>query len=440
MDELRPRRGPRYTPAQHRARSHDSAHSADSGDPHPAVAVHPLIPSGPAQFVDSDPGLVRLIATLRAEGSFAYDSEFIGELSYYPKLCLIQVATRSGVWLIDPLAEVDLRPFWELLCDPGIEKIVHAGQQDVEPVVRHLDRAAQNVWDTQIAAGLAGLPYPVSLSKLVGELSGAKLGKGLTFTNWEQRPLSAMQLRYAADDVRYLPLIRQVLGSRLTPLGHDAWAASESQALCEPSLYRFSPEVQASRVRGAGSLLPRNLALLRELVAWRDGLAREQDLPPRTFVKDEVLLDLARTPIRSVDKLSRVRGLPRPVENAYGQQLVDLTHKAMAIPAQDLPEIRDSEPTPTERFRADALWAAAHCLCAGRSIDPALVTSRQEIGELYRILAAGEEPTALRLMSGWRRDALGQALIDLYHHNARLEVEWRDDSLRTQFIQVNAPD
>lgn len=440
MGDSQPRRGSRYSPAQHRARSHDSAHAADDSDSSPAGTSHPLVPAGAAAVIDSDPELIRLIATLRDARSFAYDSEFIGELSYYPKLCLIQTATTSGVWLIDPLAKIDLRPFWELLSDASVEKIVHAGQQDVEPVVRHLDRAAQSIWDTQIAAGLAGLPYPVSLSKLVAELGGAKLGKGLTFTNWEQRPLSGMQLRYAADDVRYLPLVREVLGGRLAQLGHAEWAAAESQALCEPSLYRFSPEVQASRVRGAGSLLPRNLALLRELVAWRDVLARRDNVPPRTFVKDEVLLDLARTPIRSVEKLARVRGLPRPVEHAHGQELVSITQKVMSLTPDDLPEVRDVEPTPSERFKADALWAAAHGLCAGRSIDIALVTSRQEIGELYRILAAGEDPVGLRLMTGWRRQALGTALVDLYHHNARLTVEWRGERLHTDVIHANAMD
>ena len=127
--------------------------------------------------------------------------------------------------LIDPLAGIDLRPFWELLCDPSVEKIVHAGQQDIEPVVRHLGRAPANIFDTQIAAGLAGLPYPVSLSKLVNELAGAKLGKGLTFTHWDQRPLSAMQLRYAADDVRYLPRVHvRARPTSRKSSGHAEWA------------------------------------------------------------------------------------------------------------------------------------------------------------------------------------------------------------------------
>ena len=131
-----------------------------------------------------------LIGRLRAAGSFAYDSEFIGELTYLPKLCLIQVATTQEISLIDPIAKIDLLEFWELVADPAVEKITHAGQQDLEPVIRHLNRPGQNVFDTQISAGFVGMAYPVSLSKLVREVIGARLEKGLTFSHWDQRPLS----------------------------------------------------------------------------------------------------------------------------------------------------------------------------------------------------------------------------------------------------------
>ena len=155
---------------------------------------HPLVPRGEPELVASDDALSRLIEKLRRSGSFAYDSEFIGELTYFPKLCLIQVASRDHIALIDPLANLSLSPFWELLCDQAVEKIVHAGAQDIEPVIRHTGRSPEHIFDTQVCAGFAAMPYPVSLSKLVMELTGARLGKGLTFSHWDKRPLSAMQL------------------------------------------------------------------------------------------------------------------------------------------------------------------------------------------------------------------------------------------------------
>ena len=420
--------------AAHRARAHESAH-AEEGNGEAAAASgppsHPLVPAGPAAVVTTDEQLAELIAHLRAAGSFAYDSEFIGEMTYFPRLCLIQAATAERVTLVDPLAGVELRPFWELIADESVEKVVHAGQQDVEPVWRHIGREARNVFDTQIAAGFVALPYPLSLSKLVLELTGAKLGKGLTFSHWDQRPLSSMQLRYAADDVRYLPLARRELGARLEASGRASWAADECAAMCDPVLYRFDPDTSYLRVRGATSLHAKNLAVLRELTIWRDAAARAEDVPPRTFLRDEILIDMSRSPIKSPDKLDRVRGLPRPVEKEHGAAIVEATLRALSHPAPKSPFGRDEEPTPTERFRSDALWAAAQAICAGRSVDTAAVTSRQECADFYRSLASGVDVMKHRLMQGWRREALGQPLADFFRGANKLDVSWADGALRT---------
>ena len=418
----------------HRARSHESAHAEHSAAQAEAQIDHPLVPKGAPVVIKEAAQLGELVGRLRAAGRFGYDSEFIGELTYVPRLCLIQVALPEQITLIDPLSGIDLRPFWELIADEAIEKIVHAGLQDLEPVVRELGRAPANVFDTQIAAGFVRLPYPLSLSKLVLEMTGVKLGKGLTFTHWDQRPLSAMQLRYAADDVRYLLLAREEIGRRLEASGRAGWAAAECARQCDPKLFEFDPRQQYLRVRGAGALAPRNLAVLRELTIWRDGAARMANAPPRAFLKDEVLLELARSPVRSVEKLARVRGLPRPVESQYGGQLVQITEKALSLPEAELPAARDPEQTPPEKFRTDALWAAAQALCAGQGIDVAVATSRQEINEFYQYLTGGNEaPDVHRLLSDWRREALGEALRQLVDGRGRLHLDWEDGGLRASF-------
>jgi len=415
----------------HRARSHDTAH--ENAIPPGNIPSHPLIAPNAAELIVTQDGLSELIAHLRESKNFAYDSEFIGELTYHPKLCVIQAASATRVSLIDPLAPIDLKPFWELICDASVEKIVHAGAQDIEPVVRHLDRAPQNVFDTQIAAGFAGMAYPVALSKLVLELTGAKLGKGLTFTHWDQRPLSAMQLRYAADDVRYLPAVRAAIGEKLRARGpHEAWARAECDTMCDAANYRFDGDTQYLRVRGSSGLHPQGLAILRELTIWRDGAAREHDLPPRAFLKDEILIDLARSPVRSFDKLSRVRGLPRPVEAKHGTTIVEATLRALSLPHDKMPSAKSIEPSPSERFRADALWAAAQTISAGKSVDPALVTNRQEIGEFYRAVTTGGPVDQLHLMTGWRREALGEPLMQLIAGKGKVQLEWRGGSLRAE--------
>jgi ribonuclease D len=415
----------------HRSRSHETAHLEEAAPTTGRNMDHPLVPRGAPTLITTEEQLTELIGHLRSAGRFAYDSEFIGELTYVPKLCLIQVASAERITLVDPLTGLNLDPFWELIADPAIEKIVHAGEQDLEPIVRHLGRAPANIFDTQIAAGFIGLPYPLSLSKLVNETAGVKIGKGLTFTHWDQRPLSAMQLRYAADDVRYLLLAREKIGQQLDALGHAVWAAEECDSRCNPSLFKFDPEQQYLRVRGAGSLSPRNLAILRALTIWRDTAAREADVPPRAFLKDEILIDLARNPVKSVDKLDRVRGLPRPVEAEHGDRIVELTALALALPDADLPETKDSEPTPRDKFRTDSLWAVTQCLCTGQSIDVAVVTSRQEINDLYKHLtnSSNDEETP-RLLQGWRQDAVGQKLRQLVAGKNRIELAWPNGALQ----------
>jgi ribonuclease D len=414
-----------HSRAGHRARSHHSAHADGSHETDVIIEYHPLVPQGGAELVSDDAQLAALIGHLREAGRFAYDSEFIGELTYFPKLCLIQVASTSRIGLIDPLADMDLTPFWELLADESVEKVVHAGQQDIEPVIRHLGRPAKNFFDTQVAAGLAGLPYPLSLSKLVGATTGTRLGKGLTFTHWDQRPLSEIQLRYAADDVRYLPRVRAELGDRLDRLGHLAWAKQECESQCDTTLYRFDPRTQYLRVRGAASLQPRNLAVLRELTAWRDEAARADDVPPRTFLRDEVLLDLARNPIKSVDRLAKVRGLPRPVESAHGVAIVEATAQALALPNGELPTPKEPDAAAEEKFRAEGLWALVQALCVGQSMDPALVASRQEVTELARFLFSAPDRNDHPLLQGWRREALGEPLRQIIAGKSRLDVSWK---------------
>lgn len=421
----------RYARSQYRAQSHDAGHAAEDHGPDEAGrAHHALAPRGLASLVTSQEGLSELVAHLREAGSFGYDSEFIGELTYIPKLCVIQVASATRVALIDPLAPgLELREFWELIADPAVEKIVHAGQQDVEPVFRNIGKPAANIFDTQVATGFIGMAYPVALGKLVQELVGVRLGKALTFSHWDQRPLSPMQLRYAADDVRYLPALRSEIGNRLEQSGHAAWAKAESEAQCEPSQYGFNPETYFQRVRGATSLPPQGLVVLRELTIWRDTVARRHDVPPRAYLKDEILLDLSRNPVKTVEKLDRVRGLPRPVEHQDGADIVAATLRGLATPTKDLPASRTFEPSPVERFRVDALWAAAQVLCSGRSIDAALVTSRNEIGEFYRAVTSGGDLSSLHLYQGWRREALGEPLAKLMRGESQLDVRWANGTL-----------
>lgn len=417
--------------SRHRAASHDAAHDAAVALVPENLPDDPRIARGPAELITDDDALAEVIGHLRSAGSFAYDSEFIGEMSYHPQLCLVQVATTERVALIDPQAGIDLTPYWELLGDGSVLKIVHAGGQDVEPVHRHVGKPCANLFDTQIAAGFCAMAYPVALSKLVGEVLSYKMPKGLTFTDWQRRPLSPSQLRYAADDVRFLPALADELNRRLVSLGHGSWVARECEEMCDPARYAFDPESDFLNIRGAGTLTVAQLSVLRSLMIWRERCAREADCPPRAFVRDEALIDLARKPAKSLDRLDNVKFLPRPVVERHGREIVGATLEALNNPPPGLKRAAQHEPTPTERFRTESLWAAAQGLCLAQGMDPAVAASRQDVAEFDRAWVAGAESAvaACKIMRGWRREAVGDRLVQLLRGDAVLGIRWSNGRL-----------
>ena len=390
--------------------SHEQSHSLQGDGPLPPLAAHPLACPDPPEFVQTASALEEMIAHLTSVGSFAFDSEFIGEMSYVPRLCLVQAATVKKVFIVDPLAGVDLAGFWELIVSPAMEKVVLAGQQDFGPAVLGTGRAPANIMDLQIAAGFLHVDWPLSLSKLVQEFVGVPLGKGLTFTHWDNRPLSAVQMRYAADDVRYLPAAAAVIAGRLAERGRSAWAREECAAALEDiALYRPAPESMYLRVRGRDRFNRRVLAVLRELAIFRDEAARRENVPPRTLLNDGVLAALARRPVHNLADLDAVRGLPRPVEERYGRQIVEATTRALALPESQYPP-RDPGDTHEVTERVDKLWAAIGELCVRQSVAPALVAGRKELARFCRLAAAGKPLEGHRLGRGWRKELLGDLM------------------------------
>lgn len=392
-----------------RSRHHDLAHEEVSEPQAQDHGAHTVF-RGKPQIIDSARLLGELIGRLRVAGSFAYDSEFIGEMSYVPKLCLIQIATTEEIALVDPLASLDLNPLWELLAEEAVEKIVHAGGQDMEPILRTLGRPAANVVDTQIAGAFARLPYPLSLQRLILEIINVRIGKGLTFTHWDQRPLSPQQLRYAADDVRYLPAVWRELKARLQATGNLPWVMQECSSMCAATPYRFDPQTSYLRIRGCGTLDPRQLGIVRELATWRDAAAREADLPPRSFLKDEIMIELARRAPGTEEKLMNVQGLPRPIRVAHSPAILAAVHRGATNPIRHTGEYRKNEELPHQQFRTDAVCSLVQSICFSRGIDPALVLTRSEVGELLQRLRDGQDLSASRLMQGWRKELVGEMI------------------------------
>ena len=396
--------------APHRARSDEEAHAVDDGHQHAVILDHAMVCRAEPDLVTSVAGLELLLKELRTAGSFGYDTEFIGEQSYHPHLCLVQTATPTRLALIDPLADLDLTPFWELVADASVEKIVHAGQPDLEPVVRLIQKPPANVFDVQIAAGFVGVRYPSALRSLVHELLGGDLGHVTKFSQWDRRPLTELQMRYAANDVRYLPLLRHTIGERLEAAGIANWVAEECRSLCDPELYEADATSQRMRVRGATELTPRQRAILRELVQWRDATAQAENAPVRALLADDVMLSLVRSPVKTVAELDRVKGLPRAVEDRFGAEIVAATNRGQVIPVEDF-DNRPPRDLDAHRARIEQLWKIVAARAQERRIDPAIVSSKKELGKLVytaEMRRLQEHQLESRLNSGWRQELMGK--------------------------------
>lgn len=418
---------------RHRRQQHEQAHAdpSDAGPDAPHTTLANVF-AGKPELIQTQAGVDACIERLRSAGTFAYDTEFIGEMSYRPQVCLIQVATDDYVGLIDPLADVELDAFWGLLADPSLKKLVHAGEQDLEHVWRAIGQPPANVIDTQIAAGFVGLGYPASLAKLVLEFADVKLHKGFTFTDWTIRPLSGSQLKYAADDVRYLLAITREIEARLAKLDRLEWANAECAARCIDGKPGFNPETAWRKVRGGGSLDGRTVNVLKLLVAWREACAETADVPARTYLKDEVLVDLCRSRPKSLDKLSNIRHLPRPVVEQAGRDILEMVERGLAMPPAQLDNDGAGEPRLSERFELDSVWSLVQTICVGRSLDPQLVTSRQDATDVYRKLRDGRDVTGEPLLEGWRAAALGDDLRAIADGSYAFRGIWQGDRLAVE--------
>ena len=414
-----------------RDQNHHQVQSTATAKPQ-QIPDHPLICQDQAVLIEDNDSLAQLVAHVREVGEFAYDTEFIGEASFYPQLCVIQIATSQKVGLVDPLCDVDLTPIWQLIADPQIKTLVHAGAQDLEPVVRLLDLPPANIYDTQIAAAFASESYPASLVHLVETYCGVKLGKALTYTAWDRRPLSPTHQRYASDDVRYLPAIAAALDEQIQQAGYADALRSECILVME-QVEIFRPNMQAmfNRVRSNRSYSRRESGLLKQLVAWRYAAAKEQDMPPRSVVKDDVLVAMTKRTPKTLDALLSLKHMPRPIVNIYGNRLLELIADAKEIPKEELPQVSKFEETTAQRHRSEQLWIALNALCHGIGIHPALVTSRQELSRCCADLLNDSLPADHNMNIGWRLKQVTKPLQAMTQGKP-LKLIWQNEHLKLQ--------
>jgi len=370
-------------------------------------------------YITDKSELTSLVEQLRTSALVGIDTEFMRERTYFARLCLIQVGTDDVSAIIDPLAVGDLSPMCALLTDEKVVKVLHAGSQDLEIFFRECGHAATPVFDTQVAATLAGFPQQVGYGALVHEMLGAKLDKGDTYTDWAKRPLSDTQVEYALNDVRYLPELYRRLTERLAKEGRMGWLERDFAKLADPATYTVVPQEQWRRVKRISSLNRRQLAVAREVAAWRENEAMRRDVPKRWVIGDESIVEVSRRVPKTSQELMSIRGVSEKISRGAATGLLAAVQHGLAVPDEELPSIaRKRRPAGDVDAAVDLMIAVVRLRARERGVAMPLLASRDDLERL----AAGERD-GHALLSGWRADMVGTELVELLEGRIELRLE-----------------
>lgn len=391
------------------------------------MQIHPLV-------TDSET-LARLVARLQQHDVVCVDTEFMRENTYYPELCLIQLASPEDAFAIDPLAEgLDLAPFFALLANESILKVLHAGGQDIEIFMNLTGKVPFPLFDTQIAAMAMGMGEQVSYANLVAHFTGQQIDKGARFTDWARRPLSDRQIHYAIGDVTYLSQLFPRMLARLRKTGRGAWLDEEMARLSDPSNYVVNPDNAWQRLK-LPNRKPEVLGRLKALARWRELEARDKNVPRGRIVKDETLADLAAAPPAAQADLGKVRGLSTSwTTNAIGQRMLAAIAAAEPLPESEMPP-RENRPglSTDASLIADLLKLLLKIRAKESGVAPKLVARSDEM----EALAVGVRE-GLPILEGWRRQQFGEDALALVE--GRLGFSVRNGKLRMQPLILASDD
>ena len=378
------------------------------------MKIHPLI--------SDSAGLAALVERMSSAPFVAVDTEFMRENSFWPELCLIQIASPDEAAAVDPMAEgIDLKPLLDLLVENHeVPKVFHAGGQDLEIVYNLTGKTPVPLFDTQIAAMALGFGEQVGYSNLIESMLGHVLDKGARFTDWSRRPLDKRQIDYAIADVTHLATIFPRMVEKLRKNGRGAWLDEEMERLADPSSFAFAPEDAWKRLKIPGRN-PQLLGRLKALAAWRENEARNKNLPRGRIVKDDTLQELASHPPKTQEDLGRVRGLSAGWRsNDIGARLMAALSGAKAIESDEMPEREPRRPGLNKDavLVSDLLKLLLKIRSKETGVAPKLIARSDEL----EALAAGVRDN-LNILRGWRFEEFGQDALDLVEGRLAFAIE-----------------
>ncbi len=373
------------------------------------------------RIVETTDDLKAFTAELANAPYLALDTEFLRDQTYYPKLCLIQVAAPGIEGIIDPLAPgIDLAPFYELIKRPGIVKVLHAGRQDIEIFYLQGGVLPDPLFDSQIAAMVCGFGDAASYETLARKIAHVEIDKSARFTDWSHRPLSKRQLEYALADVTHLRVIYEWMKAKLEKTGRASWVAEEVAALQDANLYKLDPESAWKRLKPRTSN-KRFLAVLAALAAWREREAQARDIPRGRVLKDEALTEIAAHPPESGEALERVRAVPKGFANSrLGKGLTEAIAQGMTAEPPEGAADQNKQRRRREPSQAvmDLLKTLLRLRAEAVGVAPRLIANAEDIERL-----AANEDDEVAALKGWRNDVFGKDAVALRKGELAIALE-----------------
>ena len=361
-----------------------------------------------SEYVSTTAELEELVELLAESKVLCIDTEFLREKTYYAKLCLVQVNNGEISAVVDPL-RLDLRPFGRLLADSSIVKVFHAGGQDIGILLHETGVVPRPVFDTQTAAALLGYPLQVGYGPLVRSMCQVKLDKADSFTDWSRRPLTKHQLKYALDDVRYLPEIYDIMVADLEKSGRLAWLDAEFADMSNPARYEAEPREMWHKVKRISSLSRHQLAIVRELASWREQQARLRDIPRKWVLPDEALVEVARKEPNTRERLLEVRGLASKLTERDIAQILEAVRLGGQVPQSQMPRLeRHVRGDRAVDGAVDLMTALVDVRAAENNVAAPVLASHDDLVRLARGHRK-DNP----VLKGWRAEMVGNDLVEL---------------------------
>jgi ribonuclease D len=371
------------------------------------------------ELITTSTQLAEACARLAKHPVITVDTEFLRETTYYPLLCVVQMASPEDAVVVDTLADgIDLQPFFALMADEKVLKVFHAARQDIEIIVHRANIVPHPIFDTQVAAMVLGYGDSIAYDQLVERITGHRPDKTHRFTDWSRRPLTKEQLHYAVSDVTHLRDVFTALDADLKKRGRSDWVSEEMEILTSPRTYDFHPERAWERLK-TRVRKPKELAVLMEVAAWREQEAQSRDVPRSRVLKDDTVGDIATHAPTSLEKLANLRSLPKGFERSkWGTDIITAVQRGLARDPATLPKLEKPRNNSNGAAIVELLKVLLRMTSERHAVASKVIATVDDLEQI-----AADDQADVAALHGWRRELFGEAALSLKHGRLALAIE-----------------